>query len=165
MKKRVAVAFTGVSGSGKTTAVSKVAKMLIDSYKMRVAIIKSDPKDKAVFDTVGKDSYIFSQTGAQVVVASPKKTTLLKPEYTELDEIVRLFGEFDVLIVEGLKSQPLPRICIARDKLYSQYIDLADALAVDDSVVVDRAIHKLQILDLNSTKEMVEWILANGKEI
>ena len=48
MSKRVAVAFTGPSGSGKTTLVEKVAKVLIEDQK--VAIIKNDPKDKAVFD-------------------------------------------------------------------------------------------------------------------
>jgi molybdopterin-guanine dinucleotide biosynthesis protein B len=54
VSKRVAVAFTGPSGSGKTTLVEKVAKVLIEDQK--VAIIKNDPKDKAVFDVEGKDS-------------------------------------------------------------------------------------------------------------
>jgi len=57
MKKRVAVAFTGPSNSGKTTLIEKVAKELIKNYQ--VAIIKNDPKDKAQFDIKGKDSYIF----------------------------------------------------------------------------------------------------------
>ncbi|MCH9740079.1 MAG: molybdopterin-guanine dinucleotide biosynthesis protein MobB, partial [Epsilonproteobacteria bacterium] len=64
--KRFAVAFTGPSGSGKTTLVEKVAQELIKTRE--VAIIKNDPKDKAIFDIEGKDSYKFSQTGAEVVV-------------------------------------------------------------------------------------------------
>ena len=62
------------SNSGKTTTIIKVANILQDSgYK--VAIVKHDPKDKARFDKEGKDSYKFSQTGAEVVVTSPNKTT------------------------------------------------------------------------------------------
>jgi len=57
VNKRVAVAFTGPSGSGKTTLVEKVAKVLIE--KQKVAIIKNDPKDKAVFDVEGKTGISF----------------------------------------------------------------------------------------------------------
>lgn len=73
MNKRVAVAFTGPSNSGKTTLVEKVAKILIQEQK--VAIIKNDPKDKAHFDVEGKDSHKFSQTGAEVIITSPTRTT------------------------------------------------------------------------------------------
>jgi molybdopterin-guanine dinucleotide biosynthesis protein B len=63
--KRLAVAFTGPSNSGKTTLIEKISKKLNqDGFK--VAIIKHDPKDKARFDTEGKDSYRFTQTKADV---------------------------------------------------------------------------------------------------
>jgi len=52
VRTRVAVAFTGPSGSGKTTLVEKVSQALIGVRK--VAIIKNDPKDKAIFDVEGK---------------------------------------------------------------------------------------------------------------
>ena len=61
MKKRLAVAFTGPSNSGKTTIILKVARKLIHEHAKDVAIIKHDPKDKARFDVEGKDSYKFSQ--------------------------------------------------------------------------------------------------------
>lgn len=74
---RKAVAFTGPSNSGKTTLIVKISQML-QTNGFKVAIIKHDPGDKAVFDKEGKDSYKFSQTGADVAVVSPKKTTILK---------------------------------------------------------------------------------------
>jgi len=47
--KRLAVAFTGPSNSGKTTLIEKLSIALQkDGYK--VAIVKNDPKDKARFD-------------------------------------------------------------------------------------------------------------------
>jgi len=54
--KRLAVAFTGPSNSGKTTLILKVARKLINEHKKEVAIIKHDPGDKAKFDVEGKDS-------------------------------------------------------------------------------------------------------------
>ena len=50
MKKRLAVAFTGPSNSGKTTLIVKVAAKLMHEHGKEVAIIKNDPKDKARFD-------------------------------------------------------------------------------------------------------------------
>ena len=76
-KKRLIVAFSGPSNSGKTTAIVKVSSILNDGG-FKVCIIKHDPKDKAVFDREGKDSFKFSQTGADVAVVSPNKTTLFK---------------------------------------------------------------------------------------
>jgi molybdopterin-guanine dinucleotide biosynthesis protein MobB len=68
LKKRLAVAFTGPSNSGKTTLILKVARKLINEHKKEVAIVKHDPGDKARFDVVGKDSYKFSDTGAEVII-------------------------------------------------------------------------------------------------
>ena len=57
-KKRLVEAFSGQSNIGKTTAIVKVASILNDQG-FKVCIIKHDPKDKAMFDTPGKDSFKF----------------------------------------------------------------------------------------------------------
>jgi len=156
---RFAVAFTGPSGSGKTTLVEKVAKVLIESKE--VAIIKNDPKDKAIFDVEGKDSYKFSKTGAEVVVTSPSRTTLFSQRHKELDEIVEIFGDFDILLVEGLKNLPLPRISIFRNTLDEDYFPFMNALAVDDSVDLNSYAlpDGVDILDLNNPNQVIDWIL------
>ena len=133
-KKRLAVAFTGPSNSGKTTLILKVARKLIHEHGKEVAIIKNDPKDKARFDVPGKDSYKFSDTGAEVAVTSPTRTTLFSQRHKELDEMVDMFGHFDILLVEGLKNLPLPRISIFRDKIDEEYFPYMNALAIDDSI-------------------------------
>ena len=114
-KKRLVVAFSGPSNSGKTTAIVKVASILNDQG-FKVCIIKHDPKDKAMFDTPGKDSFKFSQTGADVAVVSPNKTTIFKKSTSTIDDLVNVFGNFDYLLVEGLKTLDLPRISIFRDR-------------------------------------------------
>lgn len=167
MRKRVAVAFTGPSNSGKTTIILKVARKLIHEHGKEVAIIKHDPKDKARFDVEGKDSYRFSDTGAEVIVTSPTRTTYFSQRHKELDEMIRLFDDFDVLLVEGLKNLPLPRISVFRNNLESDYFEYMDALAIDESIDLDAYTipEGMDILDLNDPDDVIAWILKNAKEV
>jgi molybdopterin-guanine dinucleotide biosynthesis protein B len=165
VNERVAVAFTGPSGSGKTTLVEKVAKVLIEEQK--VAIIKNDPKDKAVFDVEGKDSYKFSQTGAEVVVTSSTRTTYFSQREKTLDDIVAMINDFDILLVEGLKTLPLPRIAIFRNEIDESYFDCSEAIAVDDTIDLTQYTvpENIDILDLNNTIQIIEWIKNHAKDI
>lgn len=167
LHKRLAVAFTGPSNSGKTTLILKVARKLIHEHKLEVAIIKHDPKDKARFDVEGKDSYKFSDTGAEVIVTSPNRTTYFSQRHSDLDEMVRLFGKFDILLVEGLKNLPLPRISIFRNMIDKEYFPYMNALAVDDTIELSKyeIPSDVSILDLNDADAVIEWIFKNAKQI
>jgi len=167
LKKRLAVAFTGPSNSGKTTLILKVARKLINEYKKEVAIIKHDPGDKARFDVVGKDSYKFSDTGAEVIVTSPHRTTYFSKRNKDIDEMIRLFDDFDILLVEGLKNLPLPRISIFRGSLDTDYFSYMNALAIDNTIKLQeyKIPKNIEILDLNNTKQVIDWILKNAKEV
>ena len=165
MQKRVAVAFTGPSNSGKTTLVEKIAKTLIVDRK--VAIIKNDPKDKAQFDVEGKDSHKFSQTGAEVVITSPTRTTYFSQKEKTLDDIVNMINDFDILLVEGLKTLPLPRIAIFRNKIDESYFDCSEAIAIDESITLSdyNLPEHITVLNLNDTQEIITWINNHAKEI
>ena len=167
MNKRLAVAFTGPSNSGKTTLILKVARKLINEHEKRVAIVKHDPKDKARFDVVGKDSYKFSDTGAEVIVTSPNRTTYFSKQNKDLDEIIRLFNDFDILLVEGLKNLPLPRISVFRNSLDSDYYPFMSAVAIDETIKLDEyeLPKNVDILDLNNPEKIISWILKNAKEV
>ncbi|CAA6816722.1 MAG: Molybdopterin-guanine dinucleotide biosynthesis protein MobB [uncultured Sulfurovum sp.] len=163
--KRFAVAFTGPSGSGKTTLVEKISNVLIQQKE--VAIIKHDPKDKAIFDTEGKDSHTLSQTGAEVVITSPTRTTYFSQRNKELEEIIRLFNHFDILLVEGLKTLPLPRIAIFRNSIEESYLSCSEAIAIDQTINISEynIPENIDILDLNNTTQVIEWINKHAKEV
>ena len=163
-KKRLIVAFSGPSNSGKTTAIVKVASILQDNG-FKVCIVKHDPKDKAVFDREGKDSFKFSQTGADVAVVSPNKTTLFKKSTSSIDEMVELFQDFDYLLVEGLKTLELPRISIFRERLDESYFSVSNAIACDETINNSEIPDGIDILDLNNPEEIILWINKNAKRV
>jgi len=162
--KRLAVAFTGPSNSGKTTLIIQLSQILKqNNYK--VAIVKHDPGDKAQFDKEGKDSYKFSQTGANVVVISPNRTTLFKQEESSISDIVNMLGDFDYLLVEGLKTLPLPRICVTRNNINEDYFEVSDTLAIDNTINKNDIPNNMQTLDLNNNEQILNWIEKNGKKV
>ena len=106
------VAFGGVSGSGKTTLIEKLVLLARPRYE--ILVIKHDPKNKAEFDTRGKDSYRFFHAGADVVLSSEVKSAIFLHERQEVLELCARFSSKDFIFIEGYKDLPLPRICVAR---------------------------------------------------
>ncbi len=157
-----AVAFTGPSNSGKTTLIEKISYRLSNSRK--VAIIKHDPSDKAIFDKEGKDSDKFFKSGAETAVISPTRTTLFSHTSRSVEETAKLFGGFDLLMVEGLKTLPLPRIAVFRGEIDINYLPYSNAIAIDDTVSLDtiEIDSNIDILDLNDIDSIIEWIDNNS---
>jgi molybdopterin-guanine dinucleotide biosynthesis protein B len=162
-KKGICVAFTGPSNSGKTTLILKISNILQDRG-FKVSIIKNDPKDKARFDIDGKDSFRFFQTGADVAVVSPNRTTIFKNSSSDIDYVIRSFGEFDYLLIEGLKSLPFSRIATFREFVDSSYLKYSEAVAVPKDLIFKSDV-KLDILDINSPEDVIAWIDKNVKAV
>ncbi len=159
------VAFTGPSNSGKTTIIEKLAKILIEQNR-KVVIIKHDPKDKAVFDVEGKDSYKFSQTGADVFVLSPTRTTYFSKKPSSIDRVIEISKPFDYLLIEGLKTLPIPRIGVFRNSIEMDYIEYISAIATDIEDIERYQIpEEIEILNLNSPLDILKWIDKNSKEV
>jgi molybdopterin-guanine dinucleotide biosynthesis protein B len=167
LNRRLAVAFTGPSNSGKTTLIEKLAKILIHEKSRKVLIIKNDPKDKAIFDKDGKDSDKFSKTGADVFVTSPTRTTFFSQQPNTIDEMIEKANKFDYLLVEGLKTLPLPRVGIFRNRIDVEYLDVVNAIAIDNSIKLEdyNIPSNITVLDLNSPLDVLEWIENIGKEV
>lgn len=162
--KKLAVAFTGPSNSGKTTLIVKLSEILIEKG-FKVCVVKHDPKDKARFDKEGKDSYKFTQTGADVAVVSPNKTTVFKQSPSSIYNIINLFEEFDYLFIEGLKTIPLPRIAVFRNSLDENYFEVTDAIATDETILKEQIPKSCEHLDLNDLGQIIKWIDKKGLKV
>ncbi|MFP4487513.1 MAG: molybdopterin-guanine dinucleotide biosynthesis protein B, partial [Campylobacterales bacterium] len=151
------VAFSGPHNSGKTTLIKKLIERL--SSKHKVVAIKHDPKDKAVFDSEGKDSELFYKAGAEVFIFSDKKAANFLQNPLELKEIVKRAGEFDYLFLEGLREFELPRIGVFRDEFDPKYLEFVDVVASNRELDVGSK----EILDIDSVDCVLEWIEKNAK--
>ncbi len=156
--KKLAMAFSGPSNSGKTTLITKIAKAFIEQG-LKVVVLKHDPSDKAKFDTAGKDSFKFYETGASVIVQSPTRTTFFTHESLEIAECIALAGDFDIFLVEGLKHLPLPRISVFWQGIDKSYFAYSQAIASYEKIDDE----KLQWFHLDDIQGICGYILKNAK--
>lgn len=158
--KRLVMAFSGPSNSGKTTVIEKIAKNFM-SKGFKVAIIKHDPKDKVNFDVKGKDSFRFFESGADVLVLSPSRSTFFSHKPMDIDESLKLLKDFDIILIEGLKSLKLPRISVFFKDIDESYFSCSMAIASYEKVQQNGLVW----LHLDDIDGLCAYILKNAKEI
>jgi molybdopterin-guanine dinucleotide biosynthesis protein MobB len=110
----------GWSGSGKTTLVARLLPALI-ARGLAVSTLKHAHHAFDV-DQPGKDSWVHRQAGAhEVMVASARRWAVMHelrgaPE-PDLDALVARMSPVDLLLVEGWKRHPHPKIEVHRPAL------------------------------------------------
>lgn len=111
---RAAFAVCGWSGSGKTTLLEQVIPELV-RRGLAVAVVKHDAHGVSL-DTPGKDSDRLFCAGADICLRGPNEVAWrLRPAAsTTLDAVVdSLLRDHDVVLVEGHKQTPLPKVWLA----------------------------------------------------
>ena len=105
----------GKSGAGKTTLLEK----LIREFKRRgyrVATVKHDAHSFEI-DHPGKDTWRHAQAGSDhVVIASPARIAHIQRVERELTlpEITAVIDDVDIILTEGYKRGPAPKIEVSR---------------------------------------------------
>ena len=136
------ISFVGKSGTGKTTVLVQVVAEL-ERRGWRVAVIKHDVHGFDI-DQPGKDSWRLAQAGADVVIISaPTKFALIQrvPRERTIDELAALVADdVDILLTEGYKRGPKPKIEVSRAAASHQLLCSADELValVTDQEFPDR---------------------------
>jgi molybdopterin-guanine dinucleotide biosynthesis protein B len=111
------IGFAGLSGAGKTTLIVRLIPEL-NRRGLSASTIKHAHHGFDL-DQPGKDSYAHRVAGAQeVLVASANRLALMRelrgaPE-PSLAELLRLLAPVDLVLVEGFKRDPLPKIEVYR---------------------------------------------------
>ena len=105
--------FAGYSGSGKTTLIENIIPVLV-KRGLRVSLVKHAHHAFDV-DQPGKDSYRHRQAGASEVMLTSARRWILMHENTdqpepELPEQLGRMSPCDIVLIEGFKKQPIPKL-------------------------------------------------------
>jgi molybdopterin-guanine dinucleotide biosynthesis protein MobB len=114
-RRPAAVAFVGGHDSGKTTIIVELIPRL-KARGLTVGTIKHTTRD-VPDDTPGKDSQRHAAAGAAVgALVTPLRTTARRfGEEEPLEEVLRReFADCDLVLIEGYKSLPIPKIEVLR---------------------------------------------------
>lgn len=107
----------GYSGNGKTTLIEKLVPLLV-SEGVRVSLVKHAHHEFDI-DHPGKDSYRHRHAGCVEVLIGSSKRWALMHELRDAAEpsfhdYLRHLAPCDLVIVEGYKSEPIPKIEVHR---------------------------------------------------
>jgi len=157
--------FAGWSGSGKTTLIEKLIPRFV-KRGLRVSLIKHAHHTFDV-DQPGKDSYRHRHAGASEVLVTSSRRWVLMHELRgghepPFEEQVKRLSPCDLLIVEGFKYAPIPKIEVWRTDPGEPMLHPNDphivAIATDAKVEA-----RVPVLDLNDPDAVAAFVVAHLK--
>ena len=159
--------FAGYSGSGKTTLIEQVIPLLVQRG-LRISLVKHAHHAFDV-DQPGKDSYRHRQAGAtEVMLTSAKRWVLMHEigdhQEPELPEQLRRMSGCDIVLVEGFKKQPIPKLEIHRAAHGAPLLFPEDPNIV--GIATDEPIEtKLPQFGLVDYDAIAAFVMANSAQI
>ena len=146
------IGIAGYSGSGKTTLIEKVIPVLVREG-LRVSLVKHAHHEFDV-DQPGKDSYRHRHAGCTEVLVSSSERWALMHELRgaaepTLQQQLKQLSPCDLVIVEGFKAEPIPKLEVHRrdSKLPLLHPDDAHIVAVATDEPLETALPQLDVND------------------
>ena len=155
--------FAGWSGSGKTTLIEQLIPRFT-KRGLRVSLIKHAHHTFDV-DQPGKDSYRHRHAGASEILVTSSRRWVLMHELRgahepSFEEQVKRISPCDLLLVEGFKHAPIPKLEIWRAATGEPLLHPNDPHIV--AVASDTKIEtKLPLLNLNDVEAISGFILKH----
>ncbi|MFZ5791634.1 MAG: molybdopterin-guanine dinucleotide biosynthesis protein B [Pseudomonadota bacterium] len=158
------IGLAGWSGSGKTTLMMRLLPELI-GRGLSVSTMKHAHHSFDI-DQPGKDSYVHRSAGAtEVMVASANRWALMHenrgaPEPTAV-ELMRHMTPVDLLIIEGFKREPHPKLEVYRAANGKPLLHPEDPhiVAVASDVALPQV--KLPVLPLDDIRAIADFVIAH----
>ena len=155
--------FAGYSGSGKTTLIEKLIPLFVQRG-LKVSLIKHAHHTFDV-DQPGKDSFRHRHAGCtEVLVTSSRRWALMHElrgaaEPTLKEQIERL-SPCDLLLVEGFKHEPIPKLEVYRAEVGESMIHPHDKniVAIASDASVDSPLPQL---NLNAPETIAAFVLKH----
>ena len=159
------IGLAGWSGSGKTT----LAEHLISALKALGRDVATIKHAHHLFDAdvPGKDSYRHRAAGASQVLVSSTLRSVLFTEHGiggdhPLDNLLKALAPTDIVLVEGFKRDPIPKIEIYREAVGKPPLWPEDewiiATATDTTLELQTDGAPAIVLDLNDAAAIAELI-------
>ena len=157
----------GYSGAGKTTLLEALIPLFV-ARGLRVSLIKHTHHDFDI-DKPGKDSWRLREAGcAEVMLLSNRRWALMHElrgaAEPTLDEQLALLSPCDLVLIEGYKDAPFPKLEVhraANDKalLASTNPENIVAVASDATIGFPDSLN-IPLLDLADRKAIADFILS-----
>ena len=153
----------GFSGSGKTTLIEKLIP-LFTARGLKVSLIKHAHHTFDV-DQPGKDSYRHRRAGCgEVLVTSSRRWVLIHELRGErepaFEEQLKHLAPCDLVIVEGFKYAPIPKIEVWRAQTGEPLLYPNDPHIV--AIATDAKIEsRIPVLDLNDADAVTAFVTGH----
>jgi molybdopterin-guanine dinucleotide biosynthesis protein B len=156
----------GKSNTGKTTLIERLIPELV-RRGFRVATIKHNRHGFEI-DHEGKDSWRHKHAGARVtVVASPHRVALVEDaprDYTMEELRDRYIRDVDLVLAEGFKKNPHPKIEVFRPEIHPERLCGPDdhCVAVVSEAPLTLAVPRFGPEDIPALCDFIEQHLLGG---
>jgi len=159
------IGLAGWSGSGKTTLITKAIPRLIERG-FRVSTLKHAHHGFDL-DQPGKDSFMHRAAGAtEVAISSAKRFAILhelrgEPEW-DLPALLAKLAPVDLVLVEGFKRDPFPKLEIYRKANGKPLIHPVDPhiVAVASDAPLPQA--SVPVIDLDDIERIVDLLVERA---
>jgi molybdopterin-guanine dinucleotide biosynthesis protein B len=150
----------GYSGSGKTTLLEKLIPQFT-ARGLKVSVIKHAHHGFDI-DRPGKDSYRHRAAGASEVLLSCNDRWALMHERRDesevcLDELLARLAPCDLVLVEGFKQEPIPKLEVYRPENGKSplFPERSDIVAVASDVALATSLPRLALDDVAGIADFV----------
>lgn len=153
---------TGWKNNGKTTLVTRLIRHFADRG-LRVASLKH-AHDGFEVDQPGTDSFRHRMAGAtQVIVASDHRHALIREGEASLPELLAMLAPADLVLIEGWKHAPHPKIEVCRAAARRPLI--ADTNPSIRAIAADHPLeHALPVFDLDDVTGIANFIWREAQQ-